>query len=608
MRVLIAYPMAPEAEALLGRDGVHYQPELGTAGAGDMIRAIAECRPDAIIAGQAPSIEVLGVWKSSSPDQNLVLVLTGDGVDRNAPAGIAVQVVAAGPDHLAPLHAAERMYNHLASAVSRAVIHSHGTGTGQGTVAVVGAGIVGLVTALRLVEGGYRVKVLDACPDPRLSCDWRTLGCTNGGDNARMFTFTEADNYNDQDGSGRAARLFRDPVSNCGWRICSQESMGPIERGWVDAHERVSPWQARAFNADIFAVNRESGGLWSALRRRLPALFEDVEIHDGILRLYTDPIQLDRTIARHRRFAILHAALRPLELAASYPVLADACRSGLIAGGLEVPGFTVNVHRFVARLLAALEKKGVSFSWDCRVEGLVRDGRGRVGGLQTGSGTIRADHYAVSPGVYGSQLLAETASGPLIQGVLGVWMTLPNLNPKLNTSLKVSRKGHMAEDANVTVARDDRGRDILLWGSGYGYTGRRPDNILGDELGALYRAVEENVREFFPKAYTSAVKTGLLAASRRLCVRPWTPTGLGVLEVIPATDGLLVIAGGHNTGGFTQSPSVAEAVLAAIEGRSHPMHELYHPGRSAFPSAVPGLGSGDPGGAGLDASAAIVPI
>ena len=259
-----------------------------------------------------------------------------------------------------------------------------------------------------------------------------------------------------------------------------------------------------------------------------------------------------------------------------------------MAGGIEVVGFTVNIHDFVAKLLDVLEAAGAIMSWETSVREICRRGDGRVAGLATDSGVVEADHYVLSTGVYGQELLAGTASAGLIQGVLGVWMTLPNLEPKLENSLKLARKGHMAEDANVTVARDAHGDDVLVYGSGYGYTGLRPGNILPDELDRLYAAVEENVRAFFPRGHAAAVESGLLASSRRLCVRPWTATGLGVLEVLPAATGVLVVAGGHNTGGFTQAPSVAQAVLAAFRGQSHPMHELYHPGRSARPVASGG--------------------
>lgn len=158
-------------------------------------------------------------------------------------------------------------------------------------------------------------------------------------------------------------------------------------------------------------------------------------------------------------------------------------------------------------------------------------------------------------------------------------MTVPNLEPKLSNSLKIARKGHMAEDANVTVAKDAQGGDVLIYGSGYGYTGLSPGNILPGELDALLSAVEENVKAFLPSHYAVAVQCGLLDRSRRWCVRPWTSSGLGVFEMMPARSGLLIVAGGHNTGGFTQAPSVALAVVQALHGHPHPMHHLYHPQR-----------------------------
>jgi len=64
------------------------------------------------------------------------------------------------------------------------------------------------------------------------------------------------------------------------------------------------------------------------------------------------------------------------------------------------------------------------------------------------------------------------------------------------------------------------------------------------------------------------------------CIWPWTPSGLGLFETAETSDGgLVVITGGHNTGGFARSPSVSRAVFAALRGHEHPMHTLYHPRR-----------------------------
>ena len=81
-----------------------------------------------------------------------------------------------------------------------------------------------------------------------------------------------------------------------------------------------------------------------------------------------------------------------------------------------------------------------------------------------------------------------------------------------------------------------------------------------------------------------ARREGTLHHTRKACVRPFTCTGLGVFEVLgTARGGRLVIASGHNTGGFAQAPAVADAVAGTLEGRPHPMQALYDPERGILP-------------------------
>jgi hypothetical protein len=93
------------------------------------------------------------------------------------------------------------------------------------TVLLVGAGIMNLMTAHVLVANGYCVRVIDQGPDPR-TCppsDWARLGITSGGHNARIFTYTEADNYKEQDSEiyQDMQSIFRKTVRNGGWSIIS---------------------------------------------------------------------------------------------------------------------------------------------------------------------------------------------------------------------------------------------------------------------------------------------------------------------------------------------------------------------------------------------------
>jgi glycine/D-amino acid oxidase-like deaminating enzyme len=214
------------------------------------------------------------------------------------------------------------------------------------------------------------------------------------------------------------------------------------------------------------------------------------------------------------------------------------------------------------------------------VTGICWAAPGIANGIDTGTGTVRSRHYVLSPGAYGDELLRGTAAQGQIQGILGVWLTVPNIEPRLENSVKIARKGHRAEETNVTLATDECSEPTLVCGSGYGWTGLNPHNIDSVELDVLFDALEDTLRHFFPKAHDAARVGGTLDASRQLCVRPWTASCLGVFERAETSEGgTLIVTGGHNTGGFAQSPVVAQAVLAAFEGQRHPMHAWYHPQR-----------------------------
>jgi folate-dependent phosphoribosylglycinamide formyltransferase PurN len=215
---------------------------------------------------------------------------------------------------------------------------------------------------------------------------------------------------------------------------------------------------------------------------------------------------------------------------------------------------------------------------------------GEVTLLESLLGHLEADHFVVSPGVTGNVLMRGTACENLVQGVLGVWLQIPNLHPRLQHSIKIHRRGHLVEDINVTVAKDvETGEDILMFGGGYGYVGLdrpRPDC---PEVMALFNELEEVARIYFPKGHALAKERGTMypGGKRKFCVRPFTPTGLGVFEMLPtASGGHLIITGGNNTGGFAQAPAVARAVWRAVVGEPDPIHVLFHPHRGRLPAPV----------------------
>ncbi|MER6313209.1 FAD-dependent oxidoreductase [Streptomyces sp. NPDC001581] len=460
---------------------------------------------------------------------------------------------------------------------------------GPRDVFLIGAGVVNLVTALHLADNGYRVTLVDRSPAPG-AAGWEEYGCTHAGDDARMFTFTEMDNYGNQDFHGDAPDWFRHSVEKHGWLTRDPETLTPQEQAWIDEFEGIPSWLARTYNADIFSLSAEAGREWTALRARFPRLFEDVVLTDDILRVYSDPAHLRASLARHRVIGAVLRELSPADLAREHPALAAAARGGTLAGGILVPGFTVNVHKFTRRAIELLTDLGGRFHWDTTVTGVRRGTDGAVTGFDSAVPVPEHAHVVASPGVHGAELLRGTPCEGLIHGVLGGWMRARNHTPALRNSLKVARRGHVTEDANVTVARDGDGREVLIVGSGYGYTGAagEPDER---QLTAMRAGVADTIERLFPDSDEPAASSHPHESyGFKYCVRPWTTTSLGLYHCEPlGPDGsLYVVTGGHNTGGFAQSPAIARAVLASLRGETHPMHTLYHPER--YPAFTGGAG------------------
>lgn len=577
-----------------GSRNVVYRPDLAGAPADALVEALAAVRPDVLITRAPVGSAVLTEWRVRRPAAVLVVVeLPAGGTSIGDVGGHLRHRIAkfrAGniTDALA---VAERGWHDAVCAAARARMPSGSPG--DRSVALVGTGAVNLVTALRLVERGYQVELHDQAPDPRDEAPWTAYGCTRGGGDGRMFTLTEADSYNyrSHPGDDGTAGLLDRPVSRGGWLVADPVRLVAPEHHWADRFHRMPTWLADSYCTDILAASRAAGIRWNQLIDVNPGLFtDDTGYRDGILRLYTDDDLFRAQVTRNEEVNATRRVLTPDQISVDHPALADACASGTVVGGIEVVGFTVNIHKFVARLVDTLEEKGAKFHWNTAVSGIDWLRPGLVDGLRTAKAdTIRGRHYVLSPGAYGDRLLRGTAAHRQIQGMLGVWLTLPNIEPSLTHSVKIARPGHRGEETNVTLATDPDGAPVLVCGAGYGWTGLDPENIAPAELDALYAALDDTLRRVFPRAHSSARASGLLDR-RRLCVRPWTAASLGVFEQVPTADGgTLIVTGGHNTGGFAQAPAVADAVLDALEGRPHPMHSRYHPQRlERFHSGVAG--------------------
>ncbi|KAL7918580.1 hypothetical protein ACQKWADRAFT_303679 [Trichoderma austrokoningii] len=454
------------------------------------------------------------------------------------------------------------------------------------SVLVVGSGIISLIAAESLATRGFKVRVVEASPDPRTCKDWTRMGATHGGFNARMFTPTEADSYNEagSDIYHDMRHIFRSSTLDGGWSVKPPSTFSAAEHTWIDTFEQVPIWLAQTLKEDIYHVNQEGGKLWVEYMTRSPELFEDVSIRHDILRLYAEDAALTAASKLNRKLGSLLDEFPKPELLKEYPGFKAAVEMDDLAGGLTVQGFTLAVHLFVKKLIDRITKLGGEFTWDCEVQRIRRNASGQVTALESRLGDLKADHFVISTGITRNELLHGTASENLVQGVLGIWLQIPNVDPKMTKSTKIHRRGCLVEDINVTVGKDrTTGEDILIFGGGYGYVGLDKPSPDSPELKALFNELREVARIYFPEGYKLAKERGSFwpNGEQKYCIRPFTPTGLGIFEDIPtANGGRLIITGGNNTGGFAQAPAIARAVCRALDGEHDPIHVLFNPLRS----------------------------
>lgn len=584
-------------EALLGQvldDNVLYRPDLLQKKPSILGRTLVVCGADAIITraeapleamqqwfaarsstyrvhvvvGQAPpSTEGTAVPKDGEPDEHVVLNAYGDS-EASA--------------YIAAFELLEREFTRRTLGRSAPLDATGACNEGGKNVVLVGAGLVNLITAHILQEAGYEVHLVDGGPDPREAAAWTAYGCSRGGDDARMFTLSEMNNYHDKQISQTMNNQFQKRVIEQGWSLYCEGTLSRDEQRWVEDFERLPTWLAYQYNEDIFGFNRESHILWERWKHGDPELFSASFLREGIVRLFSDPTTFERKASIQHRLGACRRLLSPDEVAFEHPALADAVYNGHIAGGIDEIGFTIRAHEFMRQLLDRLARGSAEFTWNQLAHNLLVDPQGKVKGIRSDGKVLEACHYVISPGAYGNTLLNGTRSHGKIHGVLGVWLTLPNIDPQLAHSLKIRRTGHITEAANITISTDTSGAPLLILGSGYGYTGVDPRNIEETLLEKMYQGLVDTAQKYFPGAYHAAVDAGGVESSFKYCVRPWTTTGLGIFEtLVTECGGKCVITGGHNTGGFAQSPAVAQAVLAALEGREHAMHHLYHPDRAS---------------------------
>ena len=454
-------------------------------------------------------------------------------------------------------------------------------------VSIVGCGVVSLIIAYYLVESGYEVEMFDKISDPRNTGQNCIISsATFAGEDARIFSLNEArhHNFGRHCPKTKVNTQFRRYFHEDGWMGMPLKNLSNHDRDWISNFELVSKEEGKEYDRDIISFNQESALLWKTLKVAIPHIFKDGNLVEGLIRVYQSNDAFITGIKQELSIDSIGQVLECSALKLDYPIFSNAIDAGKIKQAAYVQGFSVNCQSFCRSLISYLEICEVKFHWESSIECIKRSRDGRISGLISKSKIYKSQHYIISTGFSGYHLLYGFDSDGLVAPVYGMWLRLPLLNNEKFLPTKISRSGFAspgaAEGANVIPGYDENGNPVLFISSGHGYMGigqTKPNDSWAREL---KKAVIETAQDIFPEQYNYAMEHDLLEDSLKYCVRPWTPSGLGIFEVKRTTmGGSCCVVGGNSTGGFAQSPSIAQAVLSALANQEHLMHELYHPHR-----------------------------
>ncbi len=351
-----------------------------------------------LITDVLPSGENIGAWRDQIAGPLIIAVL------RNRDAGAAPHVDSFSDDdlivcqfdrHTVSLQQALCKAEHIRAQrdpvlCGPAVYRSeHPAGK---SVAVIGAGIVSLISALEFARAGYAVDIFEKSPDPRGRPDWTSMGCTHGGEGVRMFSLTECDNYHERTGTtGRELHQFINTgLDNMGWGLGEENRFDAGDLTWKAEFRDVPIFLADHYNEDIFALNHESYRLWRDMMEAEPSLFEDAMLTEGLLRICRTEAYHHKQLQRQKHVRTFVRELDRADLVEAYPALETGCANGEIHGGIEVEGFTLDIHRFVRNVLDAAQRLGITFHWSTPVEEILYSG-GAVSGIRVDGASRRAD-------------------------------------------------------------------------------------------------------------------------------------------------------------------------------------------------------------------------
>ena len=399
-------------------------------------------------------------------------------------------------------------------------------------VAVLGAGVVGVTSAYYLAKAGHEVTVIDRQPGAALETSHANAGEISPGYAspwAAPGIPAKAVKWLLMDHPPLILRPKLDPAM-IGWLLAMLRNCTPARY----ALNKARMVRLAEYSRDRLIDLRAETGVQYDQRMR------------GTLQLFRTQRQLDGVA---KDIEVLRAGGVPFEVLdragciAAEPGLANA-RDTLI-GGLRLPNDeTGDCFMFTTALAELAAKQGVKFQYETAVTGL-RTEAGRISGVATRRGEVKADVYLVALGSYSPALVKPLGLNLPVYPVKGYSITVPiaeaeraPVSTLLDESYKIAitrlgdriRVGGMAEISGFT-------NDL------------RPERR---------RTLEHSLESLFPVAGTPREATFWSG------LRPMTPDGTPVIGATKVEN--LFLNTGHGTLGWTMACGSGQVVADLISG------------------------------------------
>ncbi|WP_435002992.1 NAD(P)/FAD-dependent oxidoreductase [Xanthomonas arboricola] len=395
-------------------------------------------------------------------------------------------------------------------------------------VVVVGAGAIGLATALALVEAGRQVHVLDA----------GAVGAATSYGNCGTITPSHAPPLAAPGMIAQALKWMLTPDAP----LYIRPRLDPALWRWLlQFAQRCNThhWQASAqARAALLGDARQRFDDWVE-RYALDCEFRS----DGLDYVFADP----RRFAHYRQECNVLAQWgiqAEMIDGADYVRQDPAFRAG-IAGAIHFPGDAhLRPERYTAELARVLRARGAVIQAQCRVDAVLPDARGAC--VHTARGRLQAREVVIATGPWSPLLAAQLGLRLPVQAGKGysITYTAPALMPRRPVVLK---------DRWVFVVP---WRDRLRIGSTMEFSGH-DTHLNPTRLAALERAAADYLH----------APAGPAVIERWYGWRPMTWDDVPVLGAVPGRPHVW-LAAGHGMLGISMSTASGQLMADLITGRA----------------------------------------